>query len=240
MQVEQKRACGSCGSGNAPDAGFCWRCLVPFAPVPPAPGAAPGLPRNAVPPAPLPWSPVPQQESSKASRPSKVVKTILSLVAAAAGYFGVQYVMGPSLSLPDSVAGADRLTDPESQRFERYTADEGDRYGIDAEGGVYGSPLAPEFFVILVDAPAAETTDELFDALVQGFSQAGAVVDDTGAKSGTRGASDYRCVSAAADAQRAVACMWRDDDNVGIVVELSSGLRATRRLLWTVHDTVTG
>ena len=241
MQVEQKRACGSCGSENAPDAGFCWRCLVPFAPMPPPPGAVSNLPRNAVPPAPLPWSPVPQhREFTKASKPSKVVRTIVSLGAAVAGYFGIQYVMGSSLSLPDSVAGADRLTDPESQRFERYTADEGDRYGIDAEGGVYGSPLAPEFFVILVDASAAETTDELFDALVQGFSQAGAVVDDSGAKSGTRGASDYRCVSAAADTGTAVTCMWRDDDNVGIVVELSSGLRGTRRLLWTVHDAVTG
>ena len=238
MQVEQKRACGSCGSENAPDAGFCWRCLVPFAPVPTS-GPVPGSPRNVLPPAPLPWSPVPQQqEANKASKPSKVVRTIVSLIAAAVGYFGVQHVMSPSLSLPDSVAGAERLTDPESLRFERFTADEGDRYGIDAEGGVYGSPLAPEFFVILVDAAAAETTDELFDALVLGFSQAGATVDDADAKSGTRGGSDYRCVNAVAGPETAVACMWRDDDNVGIVLMLSGDLRGTRRLLWTVHDTV--
>ena len=82
------------------------------------------------------------------------------------------------MSLPDSLASAERLTDPESQRFERFMADEGDRYGIDAEGGVYGAPLAPEFFVILIDAAAVETTDQLFDALVLGFSQAGAVVDE--------------------------------------------------------------
>ncbi|MBA3738929.1 MAG: hypothetical protein H0W97_10240 [Actinobacteria bacterium] len=70
---------------------------------------------------------------------------IVSILAAAVGYLGVGYLMGPSLSLPDSLASAERLTDPESQRFERYTADEGERYGIYAEGGVYRAPLAPEF-----------------------------------------------------------------------------------------------
>ena len=162
----------------------------------------------------------------------------MSIVAAAAGYLGVQYLLGPNLALPDSVAGAHRLTDEASQRFERDTADQGDRYGIDAEGGVYGTAVGPEFFVILVDAAAVETTDELFDALVMGFSKAGAVVDESGAKSGTRRGSDYRCVSASAGPQTAAACMWRDEGNVGIVFELSGDLRGTRRLLWTVHDTV--
>lgn len=236
MQVDQKRACASCGSGNAPDASFCWRCLVPFAQIPPPPGAVPGLSRPSLPPAPPAWSP-PLQEQAK-PRSSRVTVVVVSILAAAVGYLGVGYLMGPSLSLPDSLASAERLTDPESQRFERFTADEGDRYGIDAEGGVYGAPLAPEFFVILVDAAAVETTDQLFDALVAGFSQAGAAVDEAQAKSGTRHGSDYRCVSAVAGAETAVACMWRDDDNVGIVVETSGDLRGTRHLLWTVHDTI--
>jgi hypothetical protein len=167
-----------------------------------------------------------------------VAGVIVSILAAAVGYLGVGYLMGPRVSLPDSLASAERLTDPESQRFEQFMADEGDRYGVDAEGGVYGAPLAPEFFVILVDAAAVETTDQLFDALVLGFSQAGAAVDEAQAKSGTRGGSDYRCVSAVAGAETAVACMWRDDDNVGIVLEMSGDLRGTRQLLWTVHDTV--
>lgn len=236
MQVEQKRACASCGAGNAPDATFCWRCLVPFPHLPPPPGAVSGLSRPSVPPAPLAWSP-PIQEQAK-PRSSRATGVIVSILAAVVGYLGVGYLMGPSLSLPDSIAGTERLTDPESQRFERYTADEGDRYGIDAEAGVYGAPLAPEFFVILVDAAAVETTDQLFDALLAGFSQAGAVVDETQARSGTRRGSDYRCLSAVAGAETAVACMWRDDDNVGIVFEMSGDLRGTRQLLWTVHDRV--
>lgn len=236
MQVEQKRACASCGSGNAPDASFCWRCLVPFTQIPSTPDTVSGLSRPSVPHAPPAWSP-PIHGQAK-PRSSRVTGVIVSILAATVGYLGVGYLMGPSVSLPDSLASAERLTDPESQRFERYMADEGDRYGIDAEGGVYGAPLAPEFFVVLVDAGAVETTDQLFDAFVAGVSQAGAVVDEAQAKSGTRRGSDYRCVSAVAGAETAVACMWRDDDNVGIVFEMSGDLRGTRQLLWTVHDAV--
>jgi len=237
VQVEQKRVCGACGSENAPDAGFCWRCLVPFAQLPPPPGAV-GRPGTASAAPPRWQSPTPSAPQSRSS--SKLVGAIVSIVAAVGGYLGVQYLLGSDLSLPDSVAGAQRLTDPASQRFEEFTADEGDRYGIDAEGGVYGSSLTPEFFVILVDGSAVETTDQLFDALVVGFSQAGAVVDEAGTSSGNRGASDYRCVGADAGPERVVACMWRDDSNVGIVMAVPGELRATRRLLWTVHDTVVG
>lgn len=236
MQVEHKRACASCGSENAPDAGFCWRCLVPFPQVPPPPGELGSRTGTKLPPAPAGWSPVERPRERAAS--SKVVGAIVSVVAAFAGYFGVQYLTGSRLALPDSLAGSERLTDAESQRFERTMADEGDRYGIDAEGGVYGSPLGPAFFVILVDAAAVETTDQLFDALVAGFSQAGAEVDPSAATSGRREASEYRCVEARAGTGSAVACMWRDETNVGIVLEMPGNLKSTRRLLWTVHDTV--
>jgi hypothetical protein len=164
----------------------------------------------------------------------------VSIVAAVAAFFGVQYLMGPSMSLPDRLAGAERLDDQESRRFERYMDDEGERYGIEVDAGVYGRGLGPGFFVILVDASTVETTDQLFDALVLGFSQAGAVVDRSEAISGSRRGSDYRCVEASAGGGSAVACMWRDDDNVGIVLEMPGDPRGTRRLLWTVHDTVVG
>jgi hypothetical protein len=232
MQVEQKRVCAACGSESAPDASFCWRCLAPFAQVPPTPPIGIGH-GTRMPPAPAPTTVPPTRPST-----SKVARILVSVVAAFGGYFGVQYLLGSHASLPDELAGAQRMTDAESKEFERYLAAEGDRYGIDAEGGVYGSALGPRFFVILVDAAAIETTDELFDALVTGFAQAGAAVDEQGRTSGRRAESDYRCVSAEAGGSTAVACMWRDDGNVGIVLEVPGSLKGTRRLLWTVHDTV--
>ena len=237
MQVEQKHACASCGSENAADADFCWRCLVPFPKVPPTPGVP--VSGRGLPPAPAAWSP-PAPTQARPARSSALVVAAVSIVAAVAAYLGVQYLMGPSVSLPDRLAGAERLDDQESRRFERYMDDEGERYGIEVEGGVYGGGLGPEFFVILVDATAVETTDQLFDALVVGFSQAGAVVDRSAAISGSRLGSDYRCVEASAGGGSAVACMWRDDDNVGIVLEMPGDPGGTRRLLWTIHDTVVG
>jgi hypothetical protein len=232
MQVEQKRICRACGSESAPDATFCWRCLVPFAQVPPPPAIGIGHTAR-----PQPMStPAPAGERTRGS--SKVVSAIVSVVAAIGGYFGVQYLLDSGMSLPDTLADAQRLTDAESQRFETYTADEGERYGIDAQGAVYGSAGTPRFFVILVDAAAIETTDELFDALVSGFSQAGAVVDESRATSGERQGSEYRCVSASAGGSSAVSCMWRDDGTVGIVLEVPGTMKGTRKLLWTVHDTV--
>jgi hypothetical protein len=234
MQVEQRHACASCGSENASDADFCWRCLDPFPKVPPTPGVGRGLP-----PAPATWSP-PAPAPPRPARSSTLVGAVVSIVAAVAAYVGVQYLMGPSVSLPDRLAGAERLDDQESRRFERYMDDEGERYGIEVDAGVYGRGLGPGFFVILVDASTVETTDQLFDALVLGFSQAGAIVDRSDAISGSRLGSDYRCVEASAGGGTAVACMWRDDDNVGIVLEMLGDPRGTRRLLWTVHDTVVG
>lgn len=234
MQVEQKRLCTSCGSESAPDASFCWRCLTPFAQVPPPPAIGTGH----VPPAPP--APVGTTRPPTSGGTSKIARALITVVAAIGGYLGVQHLLGSQLSLPDQLAGAQRLTDADSQEFERYTANEGEKYGIDAEGGVYGSALAPRFFVILVDAAAIETTDQLFDALVAGFAQAGAEVDERGATSGTRGDSDYRCVSAKAGDGTAVACMWRNDGDVGIVLEVRGSLKGTRQLLWTVHDTVVG
>lgn len=236
MQVEQKRICAACGSESAPDASFCWRCLSPFAQIPQPPAI--GIGRDPqMPPAPAPWA-TSGDRPVRSSGSSKIVRVVVTVVATFAGYVGVQYLLGSHVSLPDSLAGAQRLTDADSKEFERYTAEEGDRYGIDAEAGVYGSALGPQFFVILVDETAIETTDELFDALVAGFAQAGAEVDGAGASSGGRGDSDYRCVSATAGGDTAVACMWRDAENVGIVLEAPGSLKGTRRLLWTVHDTV--
>jgi hypothetical protein len=240
VQVEQKRSCTACGSESAADASFCWRCLTPFAQVPPPPPIGVG---HAGPngvgarpmPAPIPPTPVDPPRSS-----SKVGRALVSVVAAFAGYFGVQYLLGGGPSLPDTLAGSTRLTDAQSKEFERYTSEEGDKYGIDAEGGVYGVGGAPRFFVIVVDAAAIETTDQLFEALVTGFSQAGATVDQSGRSSGQRGDSEYRCVTAAAAGQQAVACMWRDADNVGIVFEMPGSTKGTRRLLWQIHDTVVG
>jgi hypothetical protein len=116
--------------------------------------------------------------------------------------------------------------------------DEAGTYGIDFAVGIYGS-TAPEFFVVLVDAAASETTDQLFDSFVAGMAQAGASVDTSSGESGPLGDAEYRCVPVTAPGVSAGACMWRGDADVGIVLQLEGGVPETKALLESVHDAVT-
>lgn len=117
-------------------------------------------------------------------------------------------------------------------------ADEGKGYGLDVAAAAYGTGATPAFLVMLVQGRAIETTDELFDSLVQGMAQGGATVNKSATDSGERSGTEYRCVPFAGGAVNAAACMWRDDGTVGIVLDLSGGIDEMRELLFTVHDTV--
>jgi hypothetical protein len=103
MQVEQKRLCTACASESASDATFCWRCLTPFAQVPPPPAIGVGRTLTQLPP-----MPTGAQVGAKRGT-SKLAGLLVSAVAAVGGYLGVQYLLGPSPSLPDTLAGQQRL-----------------------------------------------------------------------------------------------------------------------------------
>jgi hypothetical protein len=99
---------------------------------------------------------------------------------------------------------------------------------------VYGAPLAPEFFVILVDGAAGRIGCSMHSSRV---SQAGAVVNEGGAKN-----SEARervpvcgCGCRCGDGGRVhVARRGQRGDHLAP----STDVRVTRQLLWTVHDTV--
>jgi hypothetical protein len=162
---------------------------------------------------------------------------MVGLVAAAAGYLGVQMILGGGPELPDSIAGVERVENSVAEDFEKDMIEEGERIGIDVAAGVYGKPTSPDFVVLLVDAAAIETTDQLFDNLMDGFAQAGATVGSDRA-SGERAGVEFRCAEANAPVVSAAACMWREDDNVGIVLDVDGDVRSAKRLLWETHDAV--
>lgn len=89
--------------------------------------------------------------------------------------------------------------------------------------------------MILVDGGASETTDQLFGSFTGGVAQAGARVDQTRQISGERDGTEYRCVPVESSRLRAAACMWRDDDNVGIVLDLLHGIDDVEPVLWETH-----
>jgi hypothetical protein len=247
MQVEDKRACPSCGTDNAAASSYCWKC---FANIPTADGqpyaSRPGMPNppEAASQIGSPWlrpglpteipAPVPAQPPKR----SKALSTIVSVVVGAVAVFGVRTLLdGGAPALPDTIAGSPRMTDGMAQSFEDEMAKQAGTFGLDVAAGIYGSS-APEFFVILVDDAAAETTDQLFDSFVSGMSQAGASVDTNAGQSGPLGDAEFRCVPVSAPGVNAGACMWRSESDVGIVLQLNGGVGDTRELLTTVHAAV--
>ena len=245
MQVEEKRACPSCGAENGSDADFCWKCFARFVPVPPPPGAIPG--RAAA------WGRYPQQQPSAvptgiappsaqpaARRGSFITKLIVGAVVAAMAVVAIHAFFGPDVHLPDSVAGRPRMSTSDIKKFETDMKDLGSRNGLTVDAGGYGTGTAPQFLVLLVHGNSAETTDQLFNEFVGGITQSGAAVDRAHTVSGTRGSTEYRCLPVGGTGITAAACLWREDGSVGIVLDLTEGVQGAQTTLWQVHDDAVG
>jgi len=246
MQVEEKRACPSCGTDNPATSSYCWKCFTNI----PTPEGQPYAARPGMPAPPVeggsPWHRpgyAPDWPTTVQTPPPKrsgLARAIVGLLVGAVAVIGVRTLLdGRAPTLPDTLAGTPRITDGLATTFEEQMNEQAGTYGLDIATGIYGSST-PEFFVILVDDAAVETTDQLFDSFVAGMSEAGAVVDISAGDSGPLGDAEYRCVPVSAPGVKAGACMWRSHSDVGIVLQLGGGVADTRDLLTTVHDAVTG
>lgn len=241
MQLEEKRACPSCGADNPVSSKFCWQCYVPFQPPAPLMPAAPPNGGSVIaarpgmaPQGPSPM-PMPAPESSSSGPVSTITKLVVGALAAAVGYFGVQSFLGSSVEMPASIAGSPRMTDAAAKEFETSTINEAKDWDLDVQAGVYGS-AAPEIFLILIDDAAIETTDQLFDSLTMGMSEAGATVGEDDVLSGEHNGSEYRCIGVSGNGLDASACMWRSDANVGIILDVTRGLDEIEPVLFETHD----
>ena len=237
MQTENKRACAACGAANRTDIDTCWQCFAPLgAAMPPAPSMpAPGAPAPFGTPAPTP--PVASRGGGGAST---AVRIVVGLLAAFLGYIGMQQLLGGSgVELPETVAGATRLHDGMAAQFEDEMAAEVSTYGVDAEAGAFGNGGVPEFLLVVVNGSTPETTDEMFDAFVEGMAQGGASVD-TARRTGELDGASYRCVGAKAAGAGVGVCMWRADDHVGIVLDLAGDTSSTETLMRSAYSGVVG
>ncbi len=168
-----------------------------------------------------------------------LVRIAVGIVAGLVGMFAVRMLLESGPSLPDQLAGAPRMTTRAVKDFEKQMADQGDKWDLKVASAAYGSGASPSFLVLLVQGKAIETTDQLFDSLVDGMASSGATIDKAATVSGQHAGSEYRCVPVTSSQAQAAACMWRDDGTVGIVVGLDGGLDHARDLLFTVYDAVT-
>lgn len=237
MQVEAKKPCGACAAENAPQATYCWRCFAAFAPaMPPAPGNGTRA-AGRMPPAPSQaWGALAPIVGTQAPpKRRQRFRTAIGLAAGLAVSAGVLGFLDKGPSLPDAVAGRSRLESVEASRFQEQMQQEADQWDLHVQAGMYGTADAPSMFVILVDGAAIETTDQLYESFVSGMEGSGALVDRAAIAQGERDGTEYRCVPIQGQLD-AVACMWRDDDNVGIVLGIDETTESGVDLLFATHD----
>ena len=240
MQVDEKRACPTCGAENGPDADFCWKCYARFVPPPPPPGR-PGQAAWGRMPRPEPtFQPSPVPEPAQRGRGSSFAKIVIGVVVAAVAAFAVHSFFGGSVHLPASVAGRPRMNTADIKTFEKDMQDLGSRNDLTVDAGGYGNGAKPDFLVLLVHGKSIESTDELFDEFVGGLKQSGATVDETGGLAEAHDGADYRCVPLAGNGVTAAACIWRESGSVGIVLDMTEGVKAAEATTWQVHDDATG
>lgn len=258
MKVDDRRACPACGAENPQASAYCWQCYGSFTsmpapptgsapaggmPVAPPTGNRPGMPGAGMRPGmPSTWDrPVGGPTGATgpaapapATRGLNLVRVLVGAAVAAASAFGVQRLLNAPPELPDRIGGSPRVTSETARDFEDQMEKLIEPYGVQAAAGVYGT-AEPDLFALVIEGSTGETTDELFDAFVDGVAASGATVDPA-STSGSRGGAEYRCVDLTAESIQGAACMWREDDTMGIVLRLYADSTVARDQLFALHD----
>ena len=179
-------------------------------------------------------------QPTPAKKRFSVGRVLVGMVVTAALFFFGDRIFGqPDYHVPSTLKGIARTTDPAAKQLEASMSDEAKKYDLTIDTGVYGPSGAPDFMVIVVNGRSVESADSLFNSMIDGMVQAGVTVDGAPV-TGTRKGTEFRCVLVHSPNASATACMWRDSDNVGIVLDPGSGLKESEQLLWATHDEVVG
>jgi hypothetical protein len=221
VQVENKRACPSCGEQNDLHASFCWKCFAQFQP------SAPGS-RLPVPPAPTGGPILAPTTRSGRRRP---VAIAAGVIAALIAFSAVRSLFTPSYHVPDALAGMQRIHDAQSDDFEQRLQQEGVKNDMDLESAVYGVSSAPRVYLVLANGQADEDTDALFREFLSGVEQSGATIERDAEVHGSHEGAEWRCVPVHAASLTAAVCMWREDAGVGMTLDLDPGTDVSGTLL---------
>ena len=175
-----ERTCGSCGARSAAGAEYCWQCLTRFGP--PAPGGAPtrgtaltaalgrgpgaGTPAAVLtePATVTRWQPV--HGSARGTSLRWLVRIVVFVVAAVAGYLGYQWLFG-GFPFPDEVAGQERMESDLVEDFESLTDSVGATFDVDVEMALYGTGI-PLYFMAAAEVPSGQSIARFSEGFVAG------------------------------------------------------------------------
>ena len=142
---------------------------------------------------------------------------------------------GGGVDLPEQLDGQPRMHNTTAQDMETQMRTEGDRYDLEIQAGLYGEP---GFIVVVANGSARESSEELFDAFIDGITRTGATVSDQ-ELTGSFDGADYRCLTADAGARDVGMCMWRADHHMGIVMGMDGDAASTQALTGRIYAELT-
>jgi hypothetical protein len=212
-------------------------------------GARPGAPGGrpvgtAYAPATTPHAPATAVEPLAPPRPGRsvagMIGVLVFVVAVAAGVF--VFMNKPSApTLPPSVAGLTKITDPAIDQTVEMFRSMAESQGVQADIGLYGSAGLPSAALIWVTGAEAPTDGAAFTEFAEGFNTGlgTGTLDQTRRTTETVDGVTIECAPVVGEPPGSM-CLWQEDDVFWMVFELSgtgSGTSA-RDLAVAVHETV--
>ncbi|HYT77664.1 MAG TPA: hypothetical protein VEQ37_00070 [Actinomycetota bacterium] len=144
-------------------------------------------------------------------------------------------------SIPDSIAGAQRILTPASNQAEQQILEGARQHGVTAKAGFYGIGGLPSFAVVTYDyhPGPTDTPQSIMQGLASGVSGSGtgSSVDLSTVATDSAGGITYRCLRVVGQAGGAI-CMWEETDVLGVVLALNQGIPLARHLTDTVRSAV--
>jgi hypothetical protein len=244
MDEIERRDCPGCGASNPPDAQHCWQCYARFDGSPAMAGAQAGSgvglpmppgPARVRPGFPPPQAPIPPPAPARRGG-STLARVGVGVIAAIVFWFAIPRLFGGGgVELPEQLDGQSRMHNATAQDMETQMRTEGDRYDLEIQAGLYGEP---GFIVVVANGSARESSEELFDAFIDGVTRTGATVSEQ-ELTGSFDGADYRCLTAEAGATDVGMCMWRADDHMGIVMGVDGDAAGTQALTGRIYTELT-
>lgn len=227
--------CFACQTHNPSSAEFCWRCLAPFGPQPHVPVERP---RHAA-----DGAGGVDGAKSQAARWTLAAKVkvgalvaiplVITVLLAALAFKGADRSGRGSVSMPATIAGAQRITTAAARQAEERILAAAKRRGFTGKAGLYGTGDSIFFGVAVYDnfagfgGPAQVLMEPLFS--VAAGPSSGSSVDLATLTADSAGDVTYRCAAVLGRAAGA-GCVWQTSTGSGAVLALNQGISQARSL----------
>jgi ribosomal protein L40E len=244
-----RRICPSCQASNPLSAEFCWQCLarLPGAAAPAASsGSSTGRAGQSGPGGTtssvggyedrtLRVSPidsvVPLPASPQRSAPA-FVRVVIPLAIVALLIFGYRFLFGGGPKIPDTIGGLPRIENGLAKSVLEDVKQSLEKSGLKADLAYFGENGQPSMYVVVLQGKDPPPIEELFAQLA---SLGGTATLGTTSRREWKGAS-YLCAPASGIIK--AACVWNQEDVVGMVASYDREVQPTFEFAIAAHDAI--